>query len=275
MDYFKVGISNLKEGDSEILMACLSELGCESFLESNGELEGFIPFDLFNKPELISFLDKEMKDKGIVYTLELIGEQNWNAIWESQYEPVTIAGKCLVRAPFHQAVPGIKYDLIIEPRMSFGTAHHETTALMIEMLMEEEPEGRKVLDMGCGTGVLAILASEMGALSVDAIDVDDWAFENAQDNCRKNNAGVVTVIKGGRDAIPGSDYNVIIANINRNVLLEDIPAYAGRLAANGILLMSGFYVEDIPVIIEKALESGLNMVNHREQNRWVGIKFIK
>jgi len=146
---------------------------------------------------------------------------------------------------------------------------------MIEMLMEEKPEGRKILDMGCGTGVLAILACKMGASAVDAIDNDEWAFENGRDNCLKNNAGQVNVIRGDRNDIPGSGYDVIIANINRNVLLDDIPTYAEKLALNGILLMSGFYTDDIPMISDKAGEAGLKLVNYKEQNRWVGIKFGK
>jgi len=275
MEYIKIRITGLDETDSEILMACLSDLGCESFLESPEGLEGFIPADMFKEPEFVAFLDQEVNEKGMAYTLERIREQNWNAIWESQYSPVIIAGKCLVRAPFHPPVPEIPYDLVIEPRMSFGTAHHETTSLMIEMLMEEKPEGRKILDMGCGTGVLAILACKMGASAVDAIDNDEWAFENGRDNCLKNNAGQVNVIRGDRNDIPGSGYDVIIANINRNVLLDDIPTYAEKLALNGILLMSGFYTDDIPMISDKAGEAGLKLVNYKEQNRWVGIKFGK
>jgi ribosomal protein L11 methyltransferase len=169
----------------------------------------------------------------------------------------------------------MQYEIMIEPRMSFGTAHHETTSLMLELLLPEDVAGRRVLDMGCGTGVLAILAHKMKAAGVIAIDNDDWAYSNALDNMEKNDAMAVTVIKGEAGDIPWPAYDLIIANINRNVLLRDIPVYAGFLKEQGTLLMSGFYEEDLDQIRMASEQAGLQYVSHKADNRWVGAKFLK
>ncbi len=273
MDYIQVSITGIPDGEREILMAQLAELGFESFTETDEGVQGFVPVNLFNEAEVNSWLQKYGATSGIFYRTELIKAQNWNAIWESEYEPVIIDGKCMVRAPFHQPMPGMLYDLVIEPRMSFGTAHHETTSLMIGMLMEEEINGKRVLDMGCGTAVLAILAFKMEARSVVAIDNDEWAHDNARDNIVRNNCEKVEVLQGNASSIAPPAFDVILANINRNILLRDIPVYTNFLAPSGVLYMSGFYEEDLEAVTAVALAAGLSYIKHKVDNRWVGVKF--
>jgi ribosomal protein L11 methyltransferase len=275
MDYIEVSITNFTGFDPEIVMAHLADLGFESFTESESGIQGFIGEDNYREDLVNEYLQKVHSEHGLNSFVRKIADQNWNALWESAYEPVVIAGKCRVRAPFHESMPGIQYEILIEPRMSFGTAHHETTSLMLDILMLEEVNGKRVLDMGCGTGVLAILAHKMLAHEVVAIDNDEWAFSNAMDNMEKNDAIAVKVIRGEAGDIPMPEYDIIIANINRNVLLRDIPVYAQFLKQDGILLMSGFYEEDLGLIRKASEQSGLQYTSHKSDNRWVGAKFVK
>jgi ribosomal protein L11 methyltransferase len=275
MDYFEVNISRFRDFDPEIAMAQLAEMGFESFTESESAIQGYIREDVFNETLIRQYLHQLHEEHGIIYDIKKIISQNWNAIWESAYEPVTIAGKCQVRAPFHSPMDGIEYDLVIEPKMSFGTGHHETTALMLDLILSEDLTGKRVLDMGCGTGVLAILAYKMNAKQVVAIDNDGWAYANAMENMKKNSAGSVLVIQGEVSSIPLPDYDLITANINRNVLLHDIPAYARFLKQDGILLISGFYEQDLDQILLVSEQAGLHYVNHKTNGNWVGAKFAK
>ena len=275
MDYIEVSITNFTGFDPEIVVAQLAELGFESFTESESGIQGFIREDLYQEDAINDYLLQLHAEHGLNHSVLKIADQNWNAIWESAYEPVIIAGKCRVRAPFHDPRADMTYEIVIEPRMSFGTAHHETTSLMLELMMEEEVKNKRVLDMGCGTGVLAILAHKMQADQIVAIDFDEWAYSNALDNMEKNDALSVAVIQGMAGDIPGPGYDIIIANINRNVLLSDIPVYAGFLNDRGTLLMSGFYEVDLDQITAASENSGLHYVNHKSENNWVGVKFVK
>ena len=275
MDDIEVSITNFTGFDPEIVIAQMADLGFESFTELESGIQGYIREDMYQKDLVNSYLQKIHAEHGLKCTIQKIAPQNWNAIWESAYEPVIIAGKCRVRAPFHAPLPVMQYEIVIEPRMSFGTAHHETTSLMLELLMLEEVAGKRVLDMGCGTGVLAILAHKMEAAEVVAIDNDDWACSNATDNMEKNNALAVKVIQGEADAIPGPEYDLIIANINRNVLLNDIPVYSGFLKDHGVLLMSGFYEEDLDQLRKTSETAGLHYISYKSDNRWAGAKFVK
>jgi len=275
MDYFELNMANFGDLDPEIAMAQLAEMGFESFMETETGIQGFIREDEFNQGPVSEYLRQLSAGHGVTSGLRKVEAQNWNAIWESAYEPVTIAGKCQVRAPFHTPVAEIRYDIVIEPKMSFGTAHHETTSLMLELLLAEDLKGKLVLDMGCGTGVLAILAHKMDAGSVVAIDTDDWAYANALDNMEKNDASSVVVIQGDASSIPSQEYDLIIANINRNVLLADIPVYIRFLNPGGALLVSGFYTRDLDQIREVSAKSGLQYIGHQVKNDWVGAKFIK
>jgi ribosomal protein L11 methyltransferase len=259
---------------SDLLMASLADDGFESFTENDdGTLSAFIQAPLFT-PGLIAKLKSEeyallLKS----FTIDKIADQNWNAVWESQYEPVLIDSRCQVRAPFHTAVDGIQFDIVIMPKMSFGTAHHETTRLMIQYMLSLQLEGKSLLDMGSGTGVLAILARMKGAVPVSAIDNDEWAFNNALENVLSNNFGDIEVLLGDSSTLAGKNYDVIFANINRNILLNDIPAYRKSLNDGGKLFVSGFYSEDLPLIEAKANETGLSIMSHRAENNWTAACF--
>jgi ribosomal protein L11 methyltransferase len=250
-------------------------MGFESFTESEDGIQGYISVVSYPEQAVQEYLNELQATRGIRFSIVRIESRNWNEVWESGFEPVTIAGKCRVRAPFHPPATEVEYDLVIEPRMSFGTAHHETTALMLELLMDEAVQGKRVLDMGCGTGVLAILARKMGATEVVAIDNDEWAFSNALDNVEKNAVAEILVMMGDSAIIPPPEYDLILANINRNVLLEDIPRYCSSLRAGGTLLLSGFYTEDLALIRDTAEGAGLHYLRHRTENNWVAAKFVK
>ncbi|MBK6965437.1 MAG: 50S ribosomal protein L11 methyltransferase [Bacteroidales bacterium] len=257
---------------TELIMARLGEAGFESFSETDEGLLAYIPSAQFD-PSILNnpLLWPEGVEVG--YTWEVIPEQNWNAVWESNFEPVILAEKCYIRAPFHPAMPEIEYEIVIEPKMSFGTAHHETTALMIEYLVEMQIKGLSVLDMGCGTGILAILAVMRGADKVTAIDNDEWAYRNSLENIERNKTTSVDVYLGDAALLKGKKFDFIIANINRNILLNDIKDYCNSLNSGGTLLMSGFYIPDLVAITDAAESLGLKYQGHKERNNWVAASF--
>lgn len=275
MDYQAFTLTPLGGENREIVMAELLSMGFNSFHEDENGLQAFIPEDELQHEEIDVYIQEKSQAMGFTVSKERVSEQNWNAIWEKEYEPVLIANKCMIRAPFHPPILGIDYDLVIEPRMSFGTAHHETTALMIYALLDENVQGKRVLDHGCGTGVLAILASKMGAAQVDAIDHDPWAFDNARDNVVKNNCPGVNVILGDAMAIPSIGFELVLANINRNILLHDMRKLASCLLPGGILLLSGFYQQDLLSIRDSASGNALSFQGYSSKNQWVCAKFIK
>jgi ribosomal protein L11 methyltransferase len=269
MDYFEIRIYPASEEKREILTSLLAEENFESFVETGDELLAYIQVDNYARQKVDQLCDQfEVK-----FTEKRIPDQNWNAEWEKNFEPVLIAGKCYIRAPFHAPRPDYPYEIIIEPKMAFGTAHHETTTMMIEVMMQMDFRGKKVLDMGCGTGILAILAEKMGASEVAAIDNDSWAFSNAMENMEKNRATVVTVKMGDMDAVD-SGYDILLANINRNVLISHLPEYSKRIK-KGELLMSGFYEEDLAMIRQAAELNAFVFDRNVTKNRWVAARFIK
>jgi len=259
---------------SEILIAELGEKAFESFIETETGISAFVQKDLWdtNILEDIQILDNpEFK---IEYTFEEIEQVNWNEEWEKNFEPIDVDGKCHVRAPFHEKT-NAEFDIVIEPKMSFGTGHHETTHMMIQHLLETDLVGKKTLDMGCGTAILAILAEMKGAQPIDAIDIDNWCYLNSIENAERNNCKHISVYEGDASLLVGKKYDVIIANINRNILLNDMQQYVACLNENGILFLSGFYTEDIPVISESCISKGLTYVKQFERNNWVALKFKK
>lgn len=275
MEYVEVTCipHNGDQGSIDLLTAILGQLGFESFVEDVDKLLAYIPSAEFDSSLLE---DDSLKLAGnFSYSWTVIPDRNWNAVWEENFEAVTIDGRCHIRAPFHPANPDIEYEIIIEPKMSFGTAHHETTAMMIRYLLELDLKNKKVLDMGSGTGVLAILAALKGSMEITAIDIDEWAYNNAIENIQRNNKEYINVLLGDASLLKEQEFNVIIANINRNILLNDIPVYAGCLTDNGQLLLSGFYIEDLDAIKSCALSEGLSFISHKEENRWVAACFEK
>lgn len=275
MDYIEFDFTiTPKESGTEILAAVLAEVGFESFVETDTGLLAYIPESKFSAGVVENLDIMQNKEFSIQFQFKSIEDKNWNAEWESSYSPVVIAGKCCVRAPFHPKNESCEYDIIIEPKMSFGTAHHETTSLMIEQIMALDLKGKTVLDMGCGTAVLAILASKMNAASVTAVDNDEWAFNNSVENVERNNTENMKVIAGDAGSVK-EIYDVIFANINRNILMHDIPEYTNHLRKSGIMLLSGFYEADMPLIIDKAETNGMKFSGSSMKNNWVVLKFNK
>jgi ribosomal protein L11 methyltransferase len=270
MDYLELKIDVIDEEQRDILLCRLLNEGFESFVESENVLLAYIPSHLLIKEKVEPMLDSFR----VIYNFSLVPERNWNENWEKQYDPVLIKDKCYIRAPFHKTEPGIQYEIIIEPKMSFGTAHHETTSLMIEMMLEMDFTGKKVLDMGCGTGILAILAEKMGACNIVAVDNDEWSYENALENISRNNSESIRVALGDYYTMDDKEFDIILANINRNVLLEQITAYSGMIV-KGVLLISGFYEDDIPLIRDKAEQNGFQLLKFITRNGWTAIKFNK
>ena len=260
------------EMGAEILMAELAEVGFDSFEDTPTGIKAYIPKNSWNEQILQDIYLLSNPEFTISYQITEIEQVNWNEEWEKNFSPIVVEDLCTVRANFHP-VPNTRYDIVITPKMSFGTGHHETTYMMLQQLLPLSLEGTKVLDMGCGTGILAIMAALRGARDITAIDIDPWCVENATENVQQNNCSFITIKEGDVSLIAGEQYNLILANINRNILLSDIPAYTQALLPQGLLLVSGFYEEDLPAIKEKCQEVGLTYLSHIERNRWVSAKF--
>jgi ribosomal protein L11 methyltransferase len=254
------------------LMAQMLDIAYDSFMETDQNLVAYIDDKFFDQDRLREILQTFRGQAAIVKTGDL-AEQNWNAIWESSYDPVIIDKTCIARAPFHKKPDGFRYDIVIQPKMSFGTAHHATTCLMLQMLLQHDFAGKKVLDMGSGTGVLAILSSMLGASQIVAIDNDEWAYKNAIENCQLNAIKNIDVIFGDASAIPSYAFDVVLANINRNILLDDMWHYNKHLSDGATVFLSGFYESDLPAIATKASELGWKFFGKEIRNEWVAAKF--
>ncbi len=279
MDYIqvRVKIEPYSAGISEMLMASLEGMGVEGFIEEDPYLLAFISEKRFHKRELETWLGR-ISIEGILIKTEFVAlpSRNWNEVWENSYKAIVVEGICAVRAPFHDVIPNL-LNIVIEPKMSFGTGHHETTQLMIRHMAATDLKKMKILDMGCGTGILGIFALLQGADYVTAIDVDEWAYNNSLENFRRNTVenDSFSVVLGDAYSIPSDGYNVILANINRNILMEDMPTYFNHLKDKGILLLSGILESDKEVIRRKAISTGLSFVSELYDNSWISIKFSK
>ena len=259
---------------SEILIAELGMAGFESFVENEDGITAYIPKEEFEAESMTGIHILQSDEFDISFTQTEIEQVNWNVEWEKNFHPIVVNEQCGVRAPFHPK-PDVTYDIVIEPKMSFGTGHHATTHMMIEFLLEHDLEDKKVLDMGCGTGVLAIVAEKRGASQIDAIDIDNWCYQNTQENVERNECVKIQAHEGGAELLQDRNYDAIIANINRNILLEDMPAYYNSLNKGGELYLSGFYSKDIPVIRQACEEIGLEYNDYKERDEWVALRFLK
>ncbi len=256
----------------EILIAELGEAGFESFVETDEGVNAYIQKEEWHDSILKNIQILNSDEFEISFTSEEIAQTNWNAEWEKNFNPIIVDDTCTVRAPFHE-VPKTEYDIIIEPKMSFGTGHHETTHMMIQHILQNDFDGKTVLDMGCGTGILAILAEMKGAKHVDAIDIDNWCYQNSIENVERNNCDRIEVFEGDLSLLT-EQYDIILANINRNILLKDIMTYNEHLNKGGMLFVSGFYDNDVQMIEKVCSEGMLKLVKKLERHNWVSLKFI-
>jgi len=258
----------------DILVAELGDIFFESFVHTDDGLKAYIKEYEYSPTSLKELYIFDNINFQISMDVKLIAQKNWNAEWEKSFRPIKIMGKCVVRAPFHKKID-VDYDIIIEPKMSFGTGHHETTFQMISHLLEINLYEMSVLDMGCGTGVLAILACMMGAKSITAIDIDEWAYKNTIENIQKNKCSQIIVKHGGIDQIKTLQYDLILANINRNILIDNMKAYVNSMSNTSKIIFSGFYTSDIRFINEKAHELGLRLLRQSEKNLWASLVYQK
>ena len=258
---------------AEIIMAELGDAGYDSFVETDSGLLAYIPKNQYDEEKLKAVL-RSVEGCQATYELATIPDQDWNAAWEKEHQPVMVDNFCWIYAPFHQPNPNAEYNILIEPKMSFGTAHHPTTYMMLQLLNSEPLAGKRALDMGSGTGVLSIFAEKRGAAYVEAIDNDEWAYRNALENLENNNCRNIKALLGDAALLtPDKRFDVVVANINRNILLRDMHCYTAVLAPGGTLLLSGFYEHDIPAIRAKAEASGLAFDHYESRQDWVAVKF--
>jgi len=278
MNYFEINFSILpfEEYVSDVLASELGEIGFDSFVSTAVGLDAYALETAFDEVKLKDLLENFPFEASIEYKVTKIESKNWNEEWEKHYfEPIVIGNECVIHSSFHKNVPIAKYDIVIDPKMAFGTGHHETTSLVIGRILQMELQDKTLLDMGCGTAVLAILASMRGAKDILAIDIDTWCTENSIENLQMNHIENVEVLLGGAELLAGKHFDIILANINRNILLADMEQYTNCLSIGGELYMSGFYVQDIPLIEAEANRNGLTLIDYHEKNNWVAVKTVK
>ena len=279
-DYMQVRlrVEPCREMATDVLAAMLGEIEYESFVPDEQGVTAFVPQGKYDEARLREVLAQFPID-GITLSYEatFVPGQDWNEEWEKNYfKPIVVGNECVIHSTFHHDVPQARYDVLIDPKMAFGTGHHETTTLMLQAILDNDFTGRSLLDMGCGTAVLAILACMKGAGPVVAVDIDEFATENAVENVRLNGVSGVEVRLGGAGVLKEEErFDYVLANINRNILLADMCAYAAHMKSGSRIFMSGFYVEDIPVIRAEAERLGLRFVGHSEKNRWAAVECVK
>lgn len=280
-EYIEVSmnITPFSEENAEIVTAEVSELPFESFSTEGEVLKCYIQKELYDPQALkVVMSGLDYPDFTVEYSANLMPAVNWNAVWESQFTPIVVDGKCTIKASFHEGLKKTRFNITIDPKMAFGTGHHQTTYMMCRALLQNEDavRGKVVMDMGCGTAILAILAAKMKAAQVHGIDIDAIAAISAYDNARLNRVGTrIETYCGDASLLQRNTYDVFLANINRNILLQDIPTYAACIRKGGLLFVSGFYLEDMPMIVGMATSVGLNYVSHDTMDNWCCIKFSK
>lgn len=276
MSYYELEFNvSPKEPWSAILTAELSDLGCDSFVDTDEGVKAYGEKSNIVLESVHNLTSKFTENATIQLSINEIEDQNWNAVWEADFEPVFVEDKLAILAPFHQIEQNLPLTIIIQPQMSFGTGHHQTTWMMSKMLLDMPSIPSKVLDMGTGTGVLAILAEKLGAHHIDAIDIEKWAYENCIENCQRNNCNAIQVFHGGAELLGRSNYDLILANINKNILLSQIPNYAKILNNNGALLLSGFFESDAQELIDFSSQYNFKYKTQIKKDHWACIQLIK
>ena len=259
---------------SEIVIALLADLGFDSFDETDDDVKAYAPADDYDVEGLLELV-KERPELITSIDTRRFKNENWNKMWESNFPMAEIAGRIVVYAPFHKNVPDCQFKICIMPQMAFGTGHHNTTSLMLELMLDLDVSGKTVLDMGCGTGILAIFAAIKGAYAVTAIDIDEWAYLNCVENCRLNNIHSVKILQGDSNLLQGCNFDIITANITRNVLTADMATYSRCLLPNGMLLLSGFYQSDFAEVKAATEKNGLILQNSSQKGNWIAAAFRK
>ncbi len=270
--YFK--LKDHQDFHQDLLINSLSEIGFDTFEDSEGGFKAYAP-ENEKIEERIEEVSRQYSGKfTFSFEVKTIPHQNWNEVWENNFQPLKINERCYVRATFHQPHPEYEFEIIVDPKMAFGTGHHQTTALMMDMMMGTDFEGKTVLDMGCGTGILAVLASHLGAGDIVAIDYDQICFESTIENSILNKVSNIKPLCGSKESIPDVEFDIILANINRNILLDQIERYSSVLSSKGLIFFSGFYEDpDLRIITEKANSYGLKYITHQKKDNWVAAQF--
>jgi len=278
MNYYELLFTTITTEDyqQDLLINALGEIGFDTFEELELGFKAYIPVDAFDEAVLIEQLSPYRELFTFSYEVTLIPQRNWNEVWESNFEPIEIGDQIYVRATFHPTKPEFPYEIVIDPKMAFGTGHHQTTSMMLALMLENEYRGKNVLDMGCGTGILAIMASKLGATRVTAIDYDPVCYDSTIENAALNNIENIIPLCGSKEVIPGEQYDTILANINRNILLDQMERYAEVLRPEGEIYFSGFYESpDLDIITDEARKYGLKYITHKKDKNWVAAKFVK
>ncbi|AMR32874.1 ribosomal protein L11 methyltransferase [Mucilaginibacter sp. PAMC 26640] len=277
MNYYELLFTTITTEDyqQDLLIGALGEIGFDTFEEVDLGFKAYIPETDFNQGHLDETLENYREMFTFSYDVTLIPQKNWNEVWESNFEPIQIGNQVFVRATFHAAKPEFPYEIVIDPKMAFGTGHHQTTAMMMALMLENDFKGKQVLDMGCGTGILAILAVKLGAARVVAIDYDPVCYESTIENSALNGVVEIEALCGSKEAIPDEQYDIILANINRNILLDQMSRYAGALKPGAEIYFSGFYESpDLDIITDEARKYGLKYITHKKDREWVAAKFV-
>lgn len=278
MNYYELLFTTITTEDyqQDLLINALGEIGFDTFEELEFGFKAYIPTDNFDEQQLKEHLLPYQDMFTFSYEITLIPQKNWNEVWESNFEPIEIGDKIFVRATFHPARPEFPYEIVIDPKMAFGTGHHQTTSMMLELILENDFAGKKVLDMGCGTGILAIMAAKLNTAEVTAIDYDPVCYDSTIENSGLNHVTNIIPLCGSKEAIPEEQYDTILANINRNILLDQMERYAQVLKPGGEIYFSGFYESpDLEIITDEARKHGLKYITHKKANDWVAAKFVK
>jgi ribosomal protein L11 methyltransferase len=274
MNYIELKL-NINPEFSDIFMAELGEIGYETFTEESDSLNAYITEDIFSENAVDEIMERYLGMTPISYSYKTLEKKNWNEEWEKNYEPILAAnGRVRVRASFHEPDPNVAYELLINPKMSFGTGHHETTSMVLSLQMDIDHQNKKVLDVGCGTGILAIFAAKLDASEIAGFDIEEWAAENSRENCQLNDCGEIVIRQGTIEDEPAEQYDIVLANINRNILIRDIPKYVEFMKpAPSKLVVSGFYVHDIADIEDVAKSVSLVKTKMEEKNNWAAVVF--